>query len=210
MTQNKLSWQNPDSINLLEQALASDQAVLLSSDTVLGLSAPLTKSGFETLNRIKGREKKPYLIVLADKQQLGDYCEIPANQAIQRLIEKCWPGPLTLILPAKKGIGSHLTHGGTSIAIRIPAHKELLGLLNRVGGLFSTSANKAGCAVPETIAQVDPTIIGQVGLVVIDERTSTLPSTILDCTNAQIHLVREGAYDRAELEKLSGIIFKKT
>ena len=199
MTQNKLSWQNPDSINLLEQALASDQAVLLSSDTVLGLSAPLTKSGFETLNRIKGREKKPYLIVLADKQQLGDYCEIPANQAIQRLIEKCWPGPLTLILPAKKGIGSHLTHGGTSIAIRIPAHKELLGLLNRVGGLFSTSANKAGCAVPETI-----------GLVVIDERTSTLPSTILDCTNAQIHLVREGAYDRAELEKLSGIIFKKT
>ncbi len=207
MAHNKLSWQDSDSINLLERALGSDLTVLISSDTVLGLSAPLTKSGFEALNRIKGRERKPYLIILADKRQLGDYCDIPANPAIQRLIEQCWPGPLTLILPAKQGLGSHLTHGGTSIAIRIPAHKELLALLNRVGGLFSTSANKAGCTVPETIDQVDPAIIGQVGLIVIDERASTTPSTILDCTTDTINLVREGAYDRAELEKIAGTVF---
>lgn len=205
MVQNRLLWQDPKSIESLANALGSGKVVLISSDTVLGLSAPLTRAGFEALNRIKGREKKPYLVLLADKRQVGAYCQVPGSPALQELIAQCWPGPLTLILPARSDTDSFLTHGGTSIAIRIPAHEPLLALLRRVGGLFSTSANSAGEPVPEAIDQVDPVIREQIDLIVGDEkRVSTTPSTILDCTTEKIKLVRQGAYPLSKLEKICG------
>ena len=205
MTKNQLLWQDHGSIDRVDLALKSGEIVLVSSDTVLGLSAPLTQVGFEALNRIKGREKKPYLIILSDKRQVGEYCHIPVSSRIEQLVAQCWPGPLTLILPARPDIASFLTRGGTSIAIRIPAHAPLLALLNRLGGLFSTSANIAGGPIPETLDQVDSTILEQVGLVVTDGKQATaIPSTLLDCTTDQIRLVRQGAYSISILEKICG------
>jgi len=205
MAQNQLIWQDPKSIDKLSDSLSSGNVVLISSDTVLGLSASLTMDGFQALNRIKGREKKPYLIIVADKQQLHEYCSFPLGPVIEQLITDCWPGPLTLILPAKEKIAPFLTHTGTSIAIRIPDHAPLLKLLHQVGGLFSTSANTAGKAIPETIDQVDRTILAQIDLSVIDATPgSILPSTILDCTGDQIKLVRPGAYPLSVLENICG------
>lgn len=207
MAKNQLLWQDPGSIDRLDYALKSGEIVLISSDTVLGLSASLTLAGFEALNRIKGREKKPYLIILSDKRQLERYCSIAISSRIEQLMAQCWPGPLTLILPARPDIAPFLTRGGASIAIRIPAHAPLLELLSRVGGLFSTSANIAGGPIPETLDQVDPTILDQVGLVVTDGKEgSTTPSTLLDCTTDQIRLVRQGAYAISDLEKICGPI----
>lgn len=205
MAKKRLLWQDPGCIGRLDRVLRSGEIVLISSDTVLGLSASLTQAGFEALNRIKGREKKPYLIILSDKRQIGEYCHIPVSSPIEQLMAQCWPGPLTLILPARPDIAPFLTNGGASIAIRIPAHAPLLALLNRVGGLFSTSANIAGGPIPETLDQVDSTILEQVGLIVTDEKEgSTLPSTLLDCTTDQIRLVRQGAYAISALEKICG------
>ena len=205
MAKKQLLWQDPGCIDSLDCALKSGEIVLISSDTVLGLSAPLTQAGFEALNRIKGREKKPYLIILSDKRQVGEYCDIPVSSRIEQLIAQCWPGPLTLILPARPGIAPFLTRGGASIAIRIPAHASLSTLLSRVGGLFSTSANIAGCPIPETLDQVDSTILEHVGLIVTDEKEgSMLPSTLLDCMTDQVRLVRQGAYPISALEKICG------
>lgn len=205
MAKNQLLWQDSDSVSRLNSVLKSGEIVLVSSDTVLGLSAPLTLAGFEALNRIKGRDKKPYLIILSDKRQVTDYCHLPASSRIERLIAQCWPGPLTLILPARSDIAPFLTRGGDSIAIRVPAHEHLLGLLDRVGGLFSTSANIAGGPIPETLDQVDATILDKVGLMVTDEKEGgAMPSTLLDCTTDQIRLVRQGAYLVSDLEKICG------
>lgn len=200
-------WEQRDSIMRLVDVLQKGNVVLSESDTVLGLFAPITQEGFNALNRVKGRFEKPYLVLVSSAIQAREYVVIPQSIQIEKLMEECWPGPLTLVFTAKDEAPAYLKSSDNTIAVRVPRHEYLLPLLDEVGPLFSTSANQVGHELPESWDEVDPKILEKVSFVVRSNSydvLSGLPSTILDCRKQKIRVVRQGAYSLEELKNLLG------
>jgi len=198
-----LLWKNPETLEILKNVLKSNKVALTTTDTILGLLATTDKQGACALDIIKKRCKKPYIILMDSVDKVFSYAKIP-NCNITQFIKLCWPGPVTLIFRSK--IDSN------TIGIRIPDHKGLLKLLSYFDGLYSTSANISGQAVPNSISEVNKEIIESVGCIVVEDNIDieTVPSTILDCTSGKIRVIREGAYPIDKLEKLYGEVFIKT
>jgi len=190
-------WQDKTIVNEIVTNLKKERIVAGSSDTIVGLIAPLTQNGFNALNRLKGRSDKPYLLLVADTEQANQFTDALKQEPLNTLIKNCWAGPLTLIVPAKDSVPSFATSSSNAIAIRIPDHAGLQAIAKRMGGIFSTSANQANQPVPQTIHDLDPAIKDSVALLIDDqEQIKSNPSTILDCTGNRIKIVREGAYSK--------------
>lgn len=201
-----MSWQEID-FSKIGSSIIEDSVILAESDTVLGLFTLVSQIGFDSLNKIKGRQSKPYLIVIPSRYFLENFSDCNFSDSVERLIGYCWPGPLTLIVKAKDSVPSYIKSAEGSVAIRMPKHAELLKLLEVTGPLFSTSANLAGKPIPNTLADVDSSIVNMSNIVIANKDHvgySTVPSTILDCTSEHIKLVREGAYDVETLENVIG------
>ena len=218
MAPNKLFWSNKQTIPLIERALHENKIVLGTTDTVPGLMSKLSFKAFEGLNSIKERNTKPYLILIHDKEMVNlfsDSLQIEKNTL--RLIEFCWPGPVTLILRAKESVEKWMASADGNIALRVPQHNGLLKLLKNFDGLFSTSANLTDSPTPCTLNDVNPKILSTVDYVIDDNddgidrdtKISCLPSTIIDCTKKNARIIREGACSREKLEKWYGQPFLK-
>lgn len=205
-----LRWGNKKTIDYLESELRKGMVVLGDGDTVLGLLADLSAQGVMNLNYIKKREKKPYLILVHDYKKALNLIEYDEKQLfqIEKIMNICWPGPVTLIFKAKKTIPEFMKADNGTIALRVPDHVQLLQLLDRLDGLFSTSANNTGEPVPHSIEQVDNDIVNSVGCIVRnneDIQTQVmLPSTIIDCTADRLVVVRQGAFTIDRLVNLFG------
>lgn len=180
------------------------------SDTVPGLLAPLTQKGFESLNIIKSRFEKPYLVLIGSQDKLAQFVQFPLDPLVEKLVKKCWPGPLTIIFAAKLELPDFIKSPQKTIGIRMPLHQGLLKLLTHFDGLFSTSANISGSPMPQDCFGIDPSIVEQVSSVVHDRTQNSLPSTIIDCTTKPFVILREGAYSTQDLEKIIGDSLKKS
>lgn len=203
----KLSWNNPKDIQELQRLLDDDRVVLASGDTVLGLYAPLTLAGYESLNQLKQRSGKPYLTLISSPHMLPYFVDQVIDEKLQRLMDTVWPGPATLIFRAKEDLPDFIKDASGTIALRVPDHKGLQELLQSRKGVFSTSANIHTEAIPAKIQDVNPRIKEGVGAICLDVDTdqAILPSTILDCSSEQITIIREGAISRQKLTEI-GVI----
>ncbi len=193
-------WQDKTIVDEIVTIVQKNRIVAGTSDTIIGLIAPLTPKGFDTLNRLKVRNDKPYLVLVAHKEQADQFTNALKKEPLKTVVENCWPGPLTLIVPAKDSVPSFATSASKAIALRVPNHPGLQEIASRMGGIFSTSANPANQPVPQTIDELDPTIKDSVALLIDDHnKTKKTPSTILDCTGNTVKIVREGAYTKEML-----------
>jgi tRNA threonylcarbamoyl adenosine modification protein (Sua5/YciO/YrdC/YwlC family) len=218
---NKLKyWGQPSDQEELKRSLLNNATSITTTDTILGLLAPITEEGFFNLNEIKGeRENKPYLILIGTSQKLDFFVQgEKLTIAMSNIITNCWPGPLTIIFPAQPNLPFYLKSSQETIALRCPNHKGLLQLLTDFDGLFSTSANRSGKPTPKTLKEIPALLIKKVAYVVIDETESSQshqPSTIIDFSEAinnpatPIRIIREGAYPIKELEKYYGAAIEK-
>lgn len=206
-----LYWQQEGVIELLAREMKSGRVIISSTDTVLGLLAPLSQEGYLSLNRIKKRSEKPYLILMGAPELVHRYVASDLlTDPVCRLMARCWPGPLTLIFKAKTEVADYIKAADDTIAIRIPDHAGLRSLLLQSDGFFSTSANLSGNPVPTTVDELDDLLVRAVNYIVTDREVNeqkNLPSTILDCTGSRIRVVREGAYSIDELERIAGEVF---
>jgi len=111
---------------------------------------------------------------------------------------------VTLLCTAQEGLPLYMQSEEGTVALRVPDHPQLLALLQKFDGLFSTSANSAGAPVPQLIEEVENEIMQMVDGVVLDknEKKENVPSTILDCTGDRIKVVRQGAFSAEMIEKL--------
>ena len=222
MNNKKLFWQDLDTIKLLADSLKKNRISITSTDTILGFLCNLTEDAFTSLNELKQeRIDKPYLILISSFQKLDNfikYSELSEN--VLNLMQRCWPGPLTIIFKAKEGLPKFLTSKYGTVAIRMPKHNGLQKLLGSFDGLFSTSANKSSQIPPETIQQIDAEILNKVEYVILDKNnkddklkellSKSLPSSIIDFSDEkEVVVVREGAYSIKELEYYYGAKFKK-
>lgn len=203
-----LSWGNLQAIDYLEKELHKGGVILAEGDTVLGLLADVSEKGYAQLDLIKNRSKKPYLILVETPKKALNLIEKTSGQSfqIEKLMEVCWPGPVTLIFKAKPGLISSGKSADGTIAIRVPDHAGLLQLLARFDALFSTSANSSGDPVPNSLDEVNSIIKNSVVATVVNEHqqsSSALPSTIIDCTGDVLKVIRQGAFD---VNRLVGMI----
>lgn len=144
----------------LAEHLARGGATVFPTDTLPALaSQPLAAA---QIWRLKQRpEGKPLILMGADAEPLFAALHQPLQPAWLEMAGRCWPGAVTLVLPASGPIVEALQPSapqqGISLGLRIPACAPALDLLRRTGPLATTSANRSGeppCRTPAEVAAV--------------------------------------------------------
>ena len=122
---------------------AAGRLLGLPTETVYGLAAPIDRPDLiEKVFRLKGRPAShPLIVHVADRDQ-AKTCVAEWPAAADALVERFWPGPLTLVLPRSPLIADVITAGQSTVAVRMPDHPAALSALRRAGvALVAPSAN---------------------------------------------------------------------
>jgi len=197
-----LDFLTPD-LSGLERAvsvLRSGGVLAFPTDTVYGLAA---RAGDERAMRriyeLKGRDSsQPLILMLADSAGVGRWAR--PSLAARGAMERFWPGPLTLVLPAARGVRPPLAAGKPrSIGVRVPDHALALRLLERVPeGLATTSANRSG-APPALTALEAASLPGVDAVLDGGPVPGGQASTVLDLTRVRGQILRPGPVVATEL-----------
>lgn len=202
MTNTALNWDDNLSIRKVISLLKEGFVVIGPSDTVLGFYAAPTERGFLSLNAIKKRSEKPYILLIPVSSALSEYVNSEDLLQAEKIMAHFWPGPLTIIFKAKSDVPAYMTSNKGTIAVRVPNNAKVLSLLVETGPLFSTSANLSGEPVPATIEEVDPRIVQKVAALLEGESNlNALPSTIIDVSGDKPIVLRKGACSEEDLKE---------
>lgn len=171
------------------------------TDTFYGLGAdPRDPEAVRRIFAIKGREAgQPILLLLRDRSEVAAWASVVTPSA-ERLMQRFWPGPLTLVFPAAPHVLPELTGGGGTIGLRVPGNELTRELLRYLGAaLTGTSANRSGGRDPRTAEEVMREVGDRVDLVLDGGATTgDRPSTVVDVTVEPPRIIRQGAIDIAE------------
>lgn len=175
--------------NLLEQG----EIVAVPTETVYGLAVKLNnQAGVKKLLKLKERQPgsgKVLTMMLPSVKEIEKYAVM--NQRAKNLAIRYFPGELTMILPKRKDFKHHYFDYFDTVGIRIPEHRYMLNLLDKVGALLVTSANLRG-KPPYITSEAIKTGLPKLGGVVKGEAGGRLPSTVLDLTANEPLVLRQG------------------
>ena len=188
--------------------LKAGELLALPTETVYGLAADArNEAAVAKVFALKGRpSSNPLIVHLAHASQTGYWAaEVPS--AAQRLMDAFWPGPLTLVLPARADVSRAVTAGQNSVALRVPAHPLARQLLERFGsGLVAPSANRYMSISPTSTAHVMQQF-GDSDLLILDGGPCAvgLESTIVGLLPGEpARLLREGMLSASQIEAVLG------
>jgi L-threonylcarbamoyladenylate synthase len=176
-------------------ALRAGLVVALPTDTVYGIGAlPGLPGATDALFALKGRSSDvPLAVLCADAAQalaLADEAEV--GEDVNRIAERLWPGPLTLVLPRRPGLGYRLGEPTATVGVRCPDHDLVRALAAEVGPIATTSANRHGEPTPPTAAEVAELFGDGVAVVLDGGPCGAPPSTVVDATGSSWRLLRQG------------------
>lgn len=170
--------------------------VAFPTDTVYGLASALFDGDMvERLNVVKGRaSERSISTLIASVSEINQVADSFSPTAAL-LAENFWPGPLTLILPARSGLSVRVAPKG-GVGVRVPDSPLAQALLRLSGPLAVTSANRIGQPLPLNASDVLAQLDGLIHLVIDGgEVSGKVPSTIVDCTCPEPELLRAGPLD---------------
>lgn len=179
--------------------LRSGRLVVIPTDTVYGLAAlPAHPGAIEALFRLKGRPTDKALPVLgADTEALRAVAQM--DDAAARVAAAFWPGPVTLVLPRAAGFDHYLGDvDESSIAVRVPASSLARSLLEVVGPVAVTSANRSGRVPANTIDEARTALGDAVAVYLDDGPGGGSPSTVVSLMK-EPRVLREGAVPADEV-----------
>lgn len=182
-------------IERLAALLRGGGVVAYPTETFYGLGA-LARDGaaLERLARAKGRpEGKPLPLIAADEEMV-EQVAAPSATA-RRLASRFWPGPLTLVLPARAGLPAPITAGTGTVGIRVPGSEVARALCRAAGGpIVATSANPSGGPPPSSAGALDAALLARIdGVLDAGSTPGGQPSTVVRVDGARLTLLREGA-----------------
>jgi L-threonylcarbamoyladenylate synthase len=188
-------------------ALKRGEVIVFPTETLYGLGAPaLSETAVETVFRLKGRDPKiPIPVLVSDRAMLDRLVDAIPPMADQ-LIQRFWPGPLTLVLPGRGNLPRPLLNPSGGIAVRISSHALATELVRLLGEpLTATSANPSGAEPARTLAQARNYFKGKVD-VFIDGGTlgSKNGSTVVEVQERGVSIIREGDIATAALAEVLG------
>jgi L-threonylcarbamoyladenylate synthase len=195
-------------INKAKTILSSDGVIGMPTETVYGLAADCTSDkAVQKVFALKGRPShNPLIIHVSSLNQALKYGIF--NEEALKLTHQFWPGPLTVVVPLQEaaGISSLVTAGLETIAIRCPNHPLALDLLNTYpNALAAPSANISGYVSPTQSEHVRSEF-GE-SLYILESFSSEigLESTIVDCSTAEVTVLRPGFVTQVDIEKCLGM-----
>lgn len=196
-----LNASDPQTIERAAALLQAGELVVFPTDTLYGLGAnPYDDAAVEALYRVKDRSyEKGIPILLAGVADIGRVAR-DVSTAAQELLERFWPGPLTLIVPRQDTLASNISPN-ENIAVRIPDDEVAQAIIRAAGGaLATTSANRSGEPPARHAAEALQALQGQVAAVVDGGPVVVgMPSTIVDCTVDPPRILRQGPLTAATL-----------
>lgn len=201
---------NPDPALMAEagRILRAGGLVAFPTETVYGLGAnALDEVAVRGIYRAKGRPSDNPLIV-----HVQDPAEVPflaeADGRARMLMELFWPGPLTLVMPARESVPAATRGGLETVAVRMPSHPVALALIAAAGiPIAAPSANRSGRPSPTEAETVCRDLGEAVDLVIDGGRTEVgVESTVLDVSGGLPLLLRPGGVGLEVLEEALGAI----
>jgi len=203
----KMNQKKPEKDKILKaaQILKMGGLVAFPTDTVYGLAADATNK--KSVRQIFEVKKRPFTkalpILIATKKDLGKYTS-GNSRKIKKIIDKYWPGPLTIILGKKKIIPNIVTAGKKTLGVRIPDHPIALALIRALGRpIATTSANISDKPSPTNARGVKKYLNKKIDLILDGGKTKLgRESTVLDCTTSPPTILRSGPIPAEKIEKI--------
>jgi len=185
------------------RTIARGGIVGLPTESYYGLGInQFDSQAVDRLLRIKGRpDGKPILVLISTRAQLALLTESVSLTATA-LMDVFWPGPLTILFPARPSVSAAITGGTGRVGVRLTSCEPLRVILQETGPLTGTSANRSGAPPVTTAAEVRGTLGADIDLIIDAGPTpGGPPSTVID-VREHVHIIREGAITRQMLQNM--------
>jgi L-threonylcarbamoyladenylate synthase len=198
---------DPQGIKKAAQMVLQGGIIAFPTETFYGLAADvLNEAALKKIFQVKKREEgKPLLLLIADKSWLNGLVQNISPLA-ERLMNRFWPGPLTLVFNASAQLSPLLTADTGKIGIRLSPHPVTQALVQAVGrAITGTSANLSGQPGTLTAREVHQSMGESLDAVLDGGKTAGGPgSTVLDVSDPSPQIIREGMIFRNELSLFLG------
>lgn len=184
--------------------LKNNGVVIFPTETVYGIGGnALSNDVVDKIYRIKQRPKEKALnIMLSNKDKIGFYAEVVSDLE-KKIIDKFMPGPITIILKKKNNFGDYFTSNNDTIGIRIPEHKIIKSILEKVDfPLIAPSANITGKESGTQIFNIINDFKDKVDIIIdLGDIKEGLPSTIVQVVDNEIKILRQGIVTKEQIYK---------
>ncbi|MBA4417740.1 MAG: threonylcarbamoyl-AMP synthase [Syntrophus sp. (in: bacteria)] len=207
-----LDSSKPSSIEQAVETLQNGEIVAFPTETVYGLGADaLNPVAVARIFEIKKRPRfDPLIVHIGEKDWIFKCAETIPPKAIE-LMERFWPGPLTIILKKSRLIPDIVTAGLSTVGIRMPSHPVALELITRLGRpIAAPSANPFGYMSPTKAVHV-ANMFKDTPLIILDGGNSSfgIESTIVSVSENSIRLHRHGAISIEDISSTAGPLSEK-
>jgi L-threonylcarbamoyladenylate synthase len=177
------------------QALNEGKIIAFPTETFYGLGVKFDDP--EALKRLYEIKKRPLEkampLIIGDLSLVQTVAEVVSPLETE-IMQRYWPGPLTIILKAKEGLSEYITAGTGKVALRVPGESFALELARKAGfPITATSANPSGSPPADSAEMIMKYFATEVDILVDGGRTRGYePSTIVEVVGDQIKLLRRG------------------
>ena len=181
--------------NDIINTLKDGKLVIMPTDTIYGIIGDATNE--DVINKVyEVKERphdKPLLILVSNFSMLHELVtEIPKET--EKIINKFWPGPLTILFKKSSKVSDALTANSALVAIRMPNDKRLLNIMNHLNRpLISTSANISSHDAITNPNQLEEKMKEKIDLIVDEGTVNNEASTLITIVNGKIEILREGS-----------------
>lgn len=200
----------PDSMMLQVQTYAEilkgGGVVAFPTETVYGLGAGAwNPAAISKVYELKGRPAdNPLIVHVSNYSMLLQFAvEIPEDARL--LMQKLWPGPLTLVFEKKAQVLDVISAGLSSVAVRMPDHDIALKLIDKAGPLVAPSANKSGRPSPTRASHVREDFGMELPVLDGGECMVGLESTVIDVRTKPFRILRPGFISADLIKNRTGI-----
>lgn len=183
--------------------LMNHGVVSFATETVMGLGCLYNdKIAYDKMNIIKRRpEDKPYTLMLSKVEDIEKYAYI--NERDKKIINAFLPGALTILVNKKDNVPSYVTHNTNIIGIRVPDFDIPRLLIDEVGyPLLVPSANKSGEKPALNSVEVKEIFKDELDYIIDSSSIGGKPSTIIDLTQKEYKIIREGPITKEMIEQV--------
>jgi len=188
---------NPNAIEQVVQVLRKGGIVIYPTDTVYGLGCDITNhKAIESICRIRNikPEKANFSFVCYDLSHISDYIK-PIDNATFRVLKKALPGPFTFIFNASHNVPKLLSSKKKTVGIRVPDNNIAREIVKALGNPILSTSIKDDDDIVEY--STDPELIYEkyqnlADMVIDGGYGDNIPSTVVDCTNGDFKIIREG------------------
>ena len=191
---------NPKAIEQVVQVLRRGGLIIYPTDTVYGLGCDITnQKAIEAICRIRNikPEKANFSFICYDLSHISDYIK-PIDNTTFRVLKKALPGPFTFIFNANHNVPKLLSSNKKTVGIRVPDNDIAREIVKALGNPILSTSIKDDDEIIEY--STDPELIHEkyenmVDLVIDGGYGDNVPSTIVDCTNGDFEIIRDGKGD---------------